>query len=62
MITRSFAKKIFILKLSGGNKKNTKKYTKKKIYIYIYQKKKKKSRKTVISLWEEKCILYDEEQ
>lgn len=61
MITRSFAKKIFILKLSGGNKKNTKKYTKKK-NIYIYTKKKKKSRKTVISLWEEKCILYDEEQ
>lgn len=41
MITRSFAKKIFILKLSGGNKKNTKKYTKKK-NIYIYTKKKKK--------------------
>lgn len=44
MITRSFAKKIFILKLSGGNKKNTKKYTKKK-NIYIYTKKKKKKPK-----------------
>lgn len=57
MITRSFAKKIFILKLSGGNKKNTKKYTKKNIYIYIYQKKKKKPKNSDFTLGREMYII-----
>lgn len=57
MITRSFAKKIFILKLSGGNKKNTKKYTKKYIYIYIYQKKKKKPKNSDFTLGREMYII-----
>lgn len=57
MITRSFAKKIFILKLSGGNKKNTKKYTKKYIYIYIPKKKKKKPKNSDFTLGREMYII-----
>lgn len=57
MITRSFAKKIFILKLSGGNKKNTKKYTKKKKYIYIPKKKKKKPKNSDFTLGREMYII-----